>query len=95
MMENQVSRYEINRMVKQVLTRHAVDLTQLQFSSSGETVYLYGYLLKDSEGKFSPENIEAMVKELSRLPYVKSLRFDLHNWSLNSDFGTWQITERK
>jgi Asp-tRNA(Asn)/Glu-tRNA(Gln) amidotransferase B subunit len=95
MMEKQISRYEVNRMVKQVLTRHAVDLTQLQFSSSGETVYLYGYLLKDSEGKFGPENLEALIKELARLPNVKNIQFDLHNWGVSSDFGIWQITERK
>jgi len=94
-MKKQISRYELNRMVRQVLIRHAVDLTQLQYSSSGETVYLYGYLLKDSDGKFSPVTIETMVKELARLPYVKSIQFDLHNWVISSDIGTWQIAARK
>jgi hypothetical protein len=94
-MKKKVSRYEVNRKVKQVLIKHNADLTQLQFSSSGETVYLYGFLVKDTGRKFTPESIEAMIKELSRLPHVKDIQFDLHDWNISSDIGAWQIVERK
>ena len=93
--KKQVSRYEINRLVKQVLVRYAVDLTELQFSCSGETVYLYGNLFKDSEGAFTPLGIETLVKELSRLPFVKQLQWDLNNWYISGELGSWQITKRR
>jgi len=80
--ESQFSRYEINRNVKRILVRHAVDLMALQFYCSGETVYLSGKLKKEPKGEFNPAQIETMVKELTALPYVKNLQFDLSNWNL-------------
>ncbi|MEW6671784.1 MAG: hypothetical protein AB1427_08770 [Thermodesulfobacteriota bacterium] len=80
--KDQISRYEINRNVKRVLVRHAVDLMALQFYCSGESVYLSGKLLKDPGEEFSPAQIEALVRELSSLPHVKNLQFDLSDWNL-------------
>lgn len=42
-------------------------------------------------------NIEASKRErtIEKHYYGKNLHFDLHNWSLSSDLGIWQITERK
>ena len=37
------SRYEINRLVCSVLTRHAVELEALSISSSASLVYLNGF----------------------------------------------------
>lgn len=94
-MKKQFSRYEINRMVKQVLVRHSVDLIQVQFSCSGETVYLYGDLFKDLGRKFTPREIEVMVKDLSKLPGVRSLQFDFNNWNISGELDAWAITLRK
>lgn len=93
--KKQVSRYELNRMVKQILTRYAVNLTELQFSCSGETVYLYGNLFKDPEGSFTPSTIEAMIKDLTRLPFIKNLQCDLNNWHVSGELGSWQILQRR
>ena len=94
-MKKQFTRYEINRMVKQVLVRHGVDLVQVQFSCSGETVYLYGDLVKDSDRKFTPPEVEFMIKDLSRLPNVKSLQFDFNNWNVSGELDSWAISMRK
>ena len=80
--QSQFSRYEINRNVKRILVRHAVDLMALQFYCSGETVYLSGKLKKEPKGEFSPAQIEVMIRELTSLPYVKNLQFELNNWNL-------------
>jgi len=90
-MKNQVSRYEINRNVKNVLVRHAVDLRELQYSCSAKTVYLYGNLKKDPKGEFTPSKIEAFAKDILKLPYVSSLKFSLDNWKIHYDFGAWEI----
>jgi len=93
--KDQISRYEINRNVKRVLIRHAVDLLELQFYYSGESVYLSGKLKKDPEGEFNPPQIEALVRELSSLPYVKSLQFDLSNWSLVYEPGFISASKKR
>jgi len=94
-MKEQVSRYELNRMVKQVLVRHAVNLMQLQFSSSKETIYLYGDLVKDPEGPFTPSGVEVLIKDLSRMPHVKNLQFNFNNWNISGELDSWQISKRK
>lgn len=94
-MKDQVSRYEINRRVKAVLTRHAVDLTQLHYSSTGETVYLFGKLQKDPKGDFRPPEIEAMVRDLTSISQVRDLQFDLSNWTLLFEPGYLTISQKK
>jgi hypothetical protein len=93
-MPAQFSRYEINRKVKRVLVRHAVDLMALQFYCSGETVYLSGKLKKEPKGAFSPAQIEAMVRELTSLPYVKNLQFELSNWNLICEPGLISVRKK-
>lgn len=94
-MKKQVSRYEINRKVKQILIRYAVDLSSLQYSCAGETVYLYGTLKKDPKGEFKPPGIEILIKELLGIPDVRSLQFDLSNWNINADYDSLSISKKK
>ena len=93
--KDQISRFEINRSVKRVLVRHAVDLMVLQFYCSGESVYLSGKLKKDPRGEFNPAQIEALVRELSSLPHVKNLQFDLSNWNLIYEPGFINVNKKR
>lgn len=95
MEKDALTRYEINRKVKALLIRFNVDLSQLQFSSSGETVYLYGKLQKDPKGDFKPPEIETLIKELSSIPQVRDLQFDLSNWNLTWEPGFLNINKLK
>jgi len=61
-MKDPAIRYEINRKVKATLTRHAVDLTLLQYSTAAEVVYLFGALKKDPEGDFSSSQVESHLR---------------------------------
>jgi hypothetical protein len=92
--KSQASRYEMNRNVKRVLTKHAVDLMTLQFFCSGEVVYLSGKLKKDPDGDFKPAQIETLVRELSSLPHVRNLQFDLSNWTLIYEPGVININKK-
>ncbi|MGV8056481.1 MAG: hypothetical protein AB2L12_00365 [Smithellaceae bacterium] len=92
--DEQVSRYEINRNVRMVFTRHDVDLTRIDYSFMGNTVYLYGDLIKPA-GDFSAQEIENIVREIAALPHVRDIQFDLNNWILVSSGNAWQVTRNK
>jgi hypothetical protein len=90
--DDQVSRYEINRNVRMVLTRHDADLTRIDYSFMGSTVYLYGDLVR-SDGDYSAKEIEFIVKEIADLPHVRDTQFDLNNWLMVPSENSWQITK--
>jgi len=92
--DNQVSRYEINRNVRTVLTRHDVDLQRIDYSAMGSTVYLYGDLIR-SDRDFSVQEIDAIIREIAALRYVSNIQFDFKNWSVISSGNSWQITKTK
>jgi len=94
-MTSQKNRFETNQKIRSVLVRHAVDLTRLEYSCSSSTVYLYGVLIKEPDGEFSPSNIEGLVNELLHLPYIRHVQFDLDNWNISSEFGSWSITKKR
>jgi hypothetical protein len=91
----QPSRYEINHHVRGVLVRHAVDMHRLSYSCTGATVYLYGELKKEPEGDFSPDGVESVATDLSRIPGVKGLQFELDNWTISSNLSSWDISRRQ
>ena len=92
--DDQVSRYEINRNVRIVLTRHDVDLTRIDYSCMGNTVYLYGDLVRP-DGDYSAKDIDLIVREISALPHVRNIQFDFNNWVVIPTGDSWQITKTK
>jgi hypothetical protein len=77
------SRYKANQAVKSALIRHYVDLSFLDFSTVGSTVYLSGTLKKDPSGEFTASGLEAMLREIVRIPGVHGLQADLVNWMIS------------
>jgi hypothetical protein len=92
--DNQVSRYEINRNVRMVLTRHDVDLTRIDYSFMGSTVYLYGDLVR-ADSDYSAKEIDFIVREIAALPHVRNIQFDFNNWLVAPSGSSWQITKTK
>ena len=90
----QVSRYEINRNVRMVLTRHDVDMTRIDYSATGSTVYLYGDLVRPDKD-YSVKEIELIVREIAALPHVRDIQFNFNNWLVMSSEGSWQITKTR
>jgi hypothetical protein len=77
-----------------VLTRHDVDLTRIDYSFMGSTVYLYGDLVRP-DGDYSPKDIDLIVREISALPHVRNIQFDFNNWVVIPSGDSWQITKTK
>lgn len=88
--DDHVSRYEVNRKVRMVITRHDGDLTRIDYSFLGKTVYLSGDLAKP-EKDFTPQEIEAVVSEIASIPDVLDIIFDLNNWIIEGSQDSWQI----
>jgi hypothetical protein len=89
--DEQVFRYEVNRNVRMVLIRHDAELSRIDYSFIGNTVYLDGDLVKVS-GNFSVQEIEALASEVSALPHVQDIQFNLSNWIVTSSGDSWKIT---
>jgi hypothetical protein len=90
-----VSRYEVNRQVRTVLNRHDIDLTRIDYSFIGGTVYLSGDLLKNCESDLVPAAIENLLKEISGLSGVRDLQTDFQNWNVSNAGGAWHIKKGK
>lgn len=88
--DDQVSRYEVNRSVRMVITRHDADLARIEYSFLGSTVYLSGDLVRPN-GEFSAQEVENIVRELAALPHVRGLQFDLNNWLVDNSGDSWQV----
>jgi len=91
----EVSRYEVNRQVRMVLNRHDIDLTRVDYSCIGGTVYLTGELFKANEDDIAPAMIESLFKEISRISGVRNVQSDLQNWTICTEGSSWQITKSK
>ena len=92
---NETSRYDVNRQVKTVLVRHAVDLSSLGFSYSGRVVHFWGSLKKDPSGNFALASVESLVRELQSLPYGQTLQFDLDDWNISNEAGLLLVSRRR
>lgn len=86
-----IPRQEMNKLVKAILVRHFVDTTILQWSCSQNTAHLYGDLRKYTGGTFTMQEIDAMLRELSRLPHLRQMRFNLTNWDISTIGDCWNI----
>jgi len=92
--DEKVSRYEVNRNVRMVITRHDVDMTRIDYSFMGSTVYLNGDLVR-LDGDFSRKEIEIIAREIAALPHVRDIHFELNNWMVASSGDSWEIKLRK
>lgn len=90
-----VSRYEVNRQLRMLLNRYGLDLTRLDYSCIGSTVYLSGELVKIDADEMNPAIIESLFKEIARISGVRYVEPDIQNWNISADEGSWQITKSK
>ena len=92
--EEQVSRYEVNRKVRMIFARHDADLSKIDYSFMGSSVYLYGDLVRPDRD-YSTQEIESIARDISALPHVRDIHFELNNWVILSSGESWQINKTK
>ncbi len=77
-----------------VLTRHDVDLTRIDYSFMGSTVYLYGDLVRP-DADYSAKEIDFIVREIAALPHVRNIQSDFNNWLVIPSGSSWRITKTR
>ncbi len=85
-----LSRYDINRAVNGLLTRHGIDLSVLSVSSSMTLVHLGGSLMKGTGKDLRPMDIDPIFTEIMRIPQVRGIVADLENWIITNTEGAWR-----
>jgi hypothetical protein len=91
------TRYEINRLVRSVLTRHRADLELVSISCTTRIVYLYGVLTKMTKPDYKPADVDAIFREIEQIPMVRGIDADLENWTVSAvrTTGTWLVLPKK
>jgi hypothetical protein len=91
------TRYETNRLVRNVLTRHRADLEVISISCTARFVYLYGILTKTTRPDYKPVDVDLIFREIEQIPMVRGIDADLENWSVSAvrSTGTWLIVPKR
>ncbi len=91
------TRYEMNRLVRNVLTRHRADLELVSISCTARFVYLYGYLVKTTKPGYKPTEVDLIFREIEQIPMVRGIEADLENWTVSASrgTGTWFIVPKR
>jgi hypothetical protein len=90
------SRYEMNRLVRNIMTRHGIDLELISISCSASFVYLQGFLTRFRKPDLKTVDVDVIFQEIEKIPFVRGIIADLENWTINitrSD-GTWIVIPR-
>lgn len=83
--QNTLSRFEINKQVRRILSGNGVNMREVQISASGRSVNLSGSLLKDPSGQLTASTVSNIAKELFTIPGISSISSDLENWDINGE----------
>jgi hypothetical protein len=91
------TRYEMNRLVRNVLTRHRADLELISISCTFHWVYLYGYLVKTTKPGYKPAEVDLIFREIEQIPMVRGIEAELENWTISSSrsTGTWLVIPKR
>lgn len=79
----ELSRFELNRLVRVALQRHGTDLAQLHFSCVGRSVRLTGILVKVGNKDFLPKQIEGLNHDLGSIQGIREVIYELENWNIS------------
>lgn len=80
---SKVNRFEINKLVRRVLTKNQVDMSTVTFTCIGGRILLSGLLKKSSGSDFTAQGVESMCSELRKIKGVSDIGSELGNWDVN------------
>ncbi|MGD0278811.1 MAG: hypothetical protein ABSC11_05855 [Smithella sp.] len=90
------SRYEMNHLVRNVLTRHRANLELISISCTNKVVYLSGSLVKTLKPDYKLTDIDLIFREIAQIPKVRSIVADLDNWTVSTveSTGEWLVSPK-
>ena len=82
-MRKKLSRFEVNKCIRQICARHRVDMSVTTFQTSGYEIVISGILWHTDDSDFDAIQVETLVKDFqSTLPDFQ-LRGETENWFFN------------
>lgn len=77
-----IERAELYRGIRSILARHYIDLGRLRITVSPACVRLHGemFRLPGLSVSLGAEMVQAIFREIERLPNLRRLVVDLENW---------------
>ena len=90
------TRYEMNCLVRNILTRYGADMELISISCTGRVVCLSGLLTKISKSDYKLTEIDIIFKTIAKIPSVRSIYANLDNWTVSAvkSTGEWLITRK-
>lgn len=80
-----LTRMESNKISRQILNRHGVDLAYCTMSCCGHEVRLTGWLCRTDGSDFSMQQVEALIIDFRRHLPTYWVIGELENWNFTSD----------
>lgn len=90
-MRTMESRFEINKKVRRILVRHAIDYHKLNFSGYHSNINFSGILIKTNGSHLNTQDVSNLIKELNTLG--KTLQFMLTNWHISPNSISFNNSE--
>lgn len=82
-MRKKLTRFEVNKCIRQIFARHRVDLSVTGFQTMGYEVVITGILWHTDDSDFDAIQVETLVKDFqSTLPEFQ-IRGETENWFFN------------
>lgn len=91
---NQISRYDVNRLVRTTLVRAGADLGQISHSATDQTVHLYGALVREDGTDFTPAQVESLMESVRRHSGRHAVSTDLTNWDIRVEYGSVSVRRK-
>jgi hypothetical protein len=88
-------RFDMNRLVRRVLTRHGANLELISISCPSTIVHLTGSLMKTVKPNYTANNIMLILREIEHIPIVRGIDVNLENLSASKCAGVWNIIMKK
>lgn len=90
------TRYELNRLVRGVLTRYGANMELISISCTTRVVYLAGSLTKTSRPDYKVTDVDIIFRDIAKIPAVRSIYANLDNWIVSAvkSTGEWLVNKK-
>lgn len=82
-MRKKLTRFEVNKCIRQIFARHRVDLSVTGFQTSGYEVVITGILWHTDDSNFDAIQVETLVKDFQATLPDFQIRGETENWFFN------------
>lgn len=90
------TRYELNRIVRGVLTRYGANMELISISCTSRVVYLSGSLTKMTKPDYKLTEVDIIFRDIAKIPTIRSIYANLDNWVVNAvkSTGEWLVNKK-